>query len=267
LLAAEGIRAESRSIEDLDAWDLVARAVSHFWKLNAAESETAIGILRAAVERYPNYAPAHSMLAFALLVSAHVGWMPGKADRVLVTRLAHRAAELDDHDPWAHMALGYLSFTERETEEAVRHFQEALDLNPNFAAAHGYIGWALVFDARSEEALRHFDQAMRMSPRDPLNGFFYAGVSAAHYFAGRYAEAIKAGRQAVQLRPGILGGYRILAASLAQAGQLEEARAAMAHLRQVHPTISVQWITQSVPYTPAAMEKFLEGLRKAGLPD
>ncbi len=69
LLAAEGLRTEMRSIDDLDAWDLVARALSHFWKLTAAESEAAIAILRQAVQRYPNYAPAHSMLAFALLVS------------------------------------------------------------------------------------------------------------------------------------------------------------------------------------------------------
>ena len=71
--------------------------------------------------------------------------------------LAHRAAELDDNDPWAHMALGYLAFTDRQTDEAVRHFQAALDLNPNFAAAYGYIGWALVLDGQSEEALRHFE--------------------------------------------------------------------------------------------------------------
>src|SRR6266446_2455356 len=76
LLAAEGIRTETRSINDLNAWDLVARALSHFWKLTAAESETAITILRKAVQRYPNYAAAHSMLAFALLVSGHVGWIP-----------------------------------------------------------------------------------------------------------------------------------------------------------------------------------------------
>ena len=47
LLAAEGIRAERRSVDDLNAWDLVARALSHFWKLTAAESETAITILAA----------------------------------------------------------------------------------------------------------------------------------------------------------------------------------------------------------------------------
>ena len=73
LLAAEASRVEMRSTGDLDAWDLVARALSHFWKLTAADSETAISILRQAVQRHPNYAPAHSILAFALLASAYVG--------------------------------------------------------------------------------------------------------------------------------------------------------------------------------------------------
>jgi adenylate cyclase len=265
LLAAEGTRTETRSIDDLNAWDLVARALSHFWKLTAAESDTAISILCQAVERYPNYAPAHSMLAFALLVATHVGWIPGGGDREFATRLAHRAAELDDSDPWAQMALGYLALTRRKTDEAVRRFHAALELNPNFAAAQGYIGWALVFDGQSEEALRRFEQAMRMSPRDPLNGFFSAGVGAAHYFAGRYTEAIKWGRLAVQLRPGILGGHRILIASLAQAGQMEEAKAALNTLRQLHPDVSLAWIREWVPYTAKPMESFLDGLRKAGL--
>lgn len=265
LLAAEGIRTEQRSIADLTAWDLVARALSHFWKLTATESETAITILREAVQRYPDYAPGHNMLAFSLLVSGHVGWIPDGGERDKAAYHARKAVELDENDPWAHMAIGYLAFTGHRTDDAVRHFQAAIDLNPNFAAAHGYVGWALVFDGRSEEALRCFDQAMRMSPRDPLNGFFSAGISAAHYFAGRYSEAVKWGRQAVQLRPGILGGYRILCASLALAGDLEEARVVLSQLRQLHPSVSIAWIERNVPYTSDPMNKFLEGLRKAGL--
>jgi Flp pilus assembly protein TadD len=140
-------------------------------------------------------------------------------------------------------------------------------LNPNFAAAYGYLGWALAFDGQSEEALPRFNQAMRMSPCDPLNSFFSGGKSAAHYLAGRYSEAVKWGRQAEQLRPGNLGGHRILCASLAQAGLIEEAKSAISHLRVLHPTLSVAWIKQSVPYTPAPMAHFLEGLRKAELPE
>ena len=74
LLEAEGIRSQSRSPEDLDAWDMVIQANSLFWRLTKSEVEAAIAMLKRAIERYPDYAPAHSMLAFALLVSRLLGW-------------------------------------------------------------------------------------------------------------------------------------------------------------------------------------------------
>src|SRR5260221_4937664 len=205
------------------------------------------------------------MLSFSLLVSTHVGWMPIGSNREVAADLAQRAVELDESDPWAYMALGYLAFVARQTDQAIRRFRTAIDLNPNFAAAYGYVGWALTFDGQSADALTNLQQAIRMSPRDPLNGFFFAGVSAAHYLAGRYTEAVDWARQAVQLRPGIIGGHRILCASLAQAGLIDEAKTAMSRLRQLHPEISIAWIQESVPYTREPMTQFLEGLRKAGL--
>lgn len=265
LLAAEGLRTESRSTNDLDAWDLVARALSHFWKLTAPDSAAAISILRQAAQRHPNYAPAHSMLAFAILASTYVGWIPPGTDREFAAQVARRAAELDDSDPWAHLALGYFEFTGRHTDEAIRHFGTALDLNPNFAAAAGSIGFALALDGQSEDAIRHFEQALRMSPRDPFNSFFFVGIAAAHYLAGRYAEAIKWARQAVQLRPGYIGAHRILCASLAQAGQTDDVREAMKTLRSLASDISLAKMRQSVPYTDGPMEKFLDGMRKAGV--
>jgi adenylate cyclase len=265
LLAAEGMRTESRSTEDLDAWDMVARSVSHFWKLTAPESTKAITMLRDAVKRHPNYAPAHSMLAFALFIAGFVGWKPSGTDREFAAGLARRAAEIDDNDPWAHMALGYFEFTGRNTEQAVHHFKAALDLNPNFAAAEGSIGFALALDGQSEEAIIHLDQAIRLSPRDPFNSLFFVGVAAAHYLARRYTEAIKWARQAVQLRPSDMRAHRILCASLAQAGQLDEAKAVLATLRQLQPNISIAGIQEAVPYTAAPMKHFIEGMRKAGL--
>ena len=243
----------------------MARALSHFWKLTETESRIAITILRQATQDHPNYAPAHSMLAFSLLVSTHVGWIPSADEREPAARFARRAMELDESDPWAYMALGYLAFAGRKTDEAIRQFRAALDLNPNFSAAHAYTGWALAFDGQSEEALQHFDQSMKMSPRDPFNSLVFGGISAAHYMAGRYSEAVKYGRQGVELRPGLISAHRILCASLAQAGQIEEAKAVMTTLRQLHPAMTIAWIKASVPYTAEPMAKFLEGLRKAGL--
>src|SRR5450830_416114 len=103
LLEAEGIRSQSRSPEDLGAWDMLIQANSLFWRLTKADSQAAIAILKQAVARYPSYAPAHSMLAFVLLMSRQVGWSVEEQ----AAALAARAAALDDNDPWAHLALGY----------------------------------------------------------------------------------------------------------------------------------------------------------------
>jgi TolB-like protein/Tfp pilus assembly protein PilF len=265
LMEAESVHSQGRSPENLAAWDLVMRAVARFWRMTTAESEAAIDMLRLAVQRYPNYAPAQSMLSFALLVSDLVGWAPAGKPYQLAANLAHRAAELDDEDPWAHLALGYLAFTARQTDDAVREFQRALDLNPNFATAYGYLGWAVVFDGRHEEAIGYFQQAFRMSPHDPLIAFFYAGMCAAHYFARRFDEAVEWGRKSIQQRPAFIPGHRILCASLAQAGRTEELRVAMARVHELQPNISIAWLEEHVPYTPRAIAHYLDGMRKAGV--
>jgi TolB-like protein len=267
LVAAEGLRAQRRSTADLNAWDLVARGLAHFWKLTSSESDTAIAILREAVHRFPDYAPAHSMLAFALLAAGFVGWIPPAADRHYAAQLARRALELDDDDPWSHFALGYVAFTGRHTDEALMHYDAALDLNPNFAAAAGSAGFALALDGRSDEAIIRLEAALRMSPRDPFASFFYIGVAAAHYVAQRYDEASRWARQALQLRPGYLGAHRVLCASLAMAGRTKEASAALAALREWQPDVSMAWVERSVLYTPRQLPHFLDGMRKAGVRD
>jgi adenylate cyclase len=265
LLEAEGIRSQNRSPEDLGAWDMVIHANSLFWRLTKNEGEAAIAILKKAVERYPDYAPAHSMLAFAMLVSRLLGWTLVAPQVKEAVTLAKRAAELDDSDPWAHVALGYGAHMMRRTEDAQREYQRAIDLNPNFAAAHGYLGFTIAMAGRSDEAIVYLKQAMRMSPQDPQNAVFNNALAVAHYLAGRYTEAVRFSGKAVQQRDGMTSAHRLHIASLAQAGQVEEARMALQRLRELQPNISIAWCEQYVPYTPDQMPKFLEGLRKAGL--
>jgi TolB-like protein/class 3 adenylate cyclase/Flp pilus assembly protein TadD len=265
LLEAEGVRSQSRSTEDLGAWDMVMQANSRFWRLTKTEGEAAIAMLKQAVERYPEYAPAHSMLAFAMMVSRLLGWTLIAPQVKEAATLAARAAELDDSDPWAHLALGYAAHTMRRTDDAAQEYQRAIDLNPNFAAAYGYLGLTFALAGRSDQAIAHLEQATRMSPHDPQNAIFNMALAVAHYLAGRYTEAITFGRKAVQQRDGITAGHRIYVASLAEAGQLEQARRALQHLRELQPNISVAWCEQYVPYPPGPMAKFLDGLRKAGL--
>ncbi|MEM8836779.1 MAG: winged helix-turn-helix domain-containing tetratricopeptide repeat protein [Pseudomonadota bacterium] len=265
LVAAEQIRTENRSADDLGAWGLVMRAVGHYGRMTRADTEKAIEVLRSAVEQYPDYGPANSLLAFAIMVSGHVGWTPESREYEYAAKLARRALEIDHDDPWAHMALGYVAFIERKTAEGVREFSRAIDLNPNFATAYGYLGWCLVFDGQSEEAIGNFEEALRMSPYDPLKAFFYSGTGVAHYYAERYEEAEEWARRAIRERPEFAAAHRILVATLGQNGTPEAIDEAMEKIRDAQPNISISWVEEHVPYTLRAMPHFIDGLRKAGL--
>ncbi len=266
LLAAEGVRALSRAADDLGAWELVARAQMHFWRMTRQDYEAAIIPLERAVEAYPDYAPARSLLGFCFVFAAHMGW----ADRrhVLQSGRQHavRAINLDDRDPWGHIALGYWAMMERRTEESIAAFSRAVDLNPNSAAAHSHLSRGFAFAGRDREAISHGQDAIRLSPLDPEMALFLGAIAVAHYAAGRYADAAKYTTQALRLRPGFQGAQRLRCASLAQAGRLDEARSLLAAVRREQPQLSIEWIKANVPYqTPQLLEDFLKGMRKAGL--
>lgn len=266
LLAAEGVRALSRSADDLGAWELVARAQTHFWRMTRQDYEAAIKPLKWAIEAYPDYAPAHSLLGFCLVFAAHMGW--ADRDQVLPPGRQHatRAIALDDRDPWGHIALGYWAMMERRTEESVAAFRRAVNLNPNSAAAHSHLSRGYAFAGQDREAIEHGQDAIRLSPLDPEMALFLGAIAVAHYAAGRFADAAEYTTQALRLRPGFQGAQRLRCASLAQAGQLVEARAFLAKVRCEQTRLSIEWVRANVPYqTPQLLEQYLEGMRKAGL--
>jgi hypothetical protein len=65
----------------------------------------------------------------------------------------------------------------------------------------------------------------------------------------------------LQQRDGLIAAHRH--SSLAQAGQMDDARASLQRLRELQPNTSTAWVDKYVPYTPGSMIKFLAGLRKA----
>jgi TolB-like protein/cytochrome c-type biogenesis protein CcmH/NrfG len=266
LLAAEGIRAFSRSADDLGAWELVARAQTHVWRLTREDNQAATAALERAVALYPDYAPARGLLGYCLVFAAHNGWID--RDQGLRAGRDHiaRAVALDDCDAWAQIALGYLCMMERRTEESLAAFRRAVNLNPSSAAAHGYLSHGLAFSGHDREAIAHSEEAMRLSPLDPEMAMFLGATAVAHYLAGRFPEALQYSSELLRLRPGFHGAQRLRCASLAQLGRLDEARDVLTALQREHPELSIAWIKASVPYqTSELMERFLDGMRKAGL--
>src|SRR5437868_5717662 len=75
VLAAEGIRASTLSAQDLGAWEQVARARSHDWRVNCDDNRAAIEALQQTVDTWPDYEPARSRLGFCLVLAAHNRWV------------------------------------------------------------------------------------------------------------------------------------------------------------------------------------------------
>jgi TolB-like protein len=253
LLAAEGVRTLAQSADDLGAWELVARAQTHFWRLTREDCAAA-------------YPPARGLLGFCQVFSAHMGWSDREQSLLPGRQQAVRAIALDDRHPWGHIALAYSAMMERHTEDAIAAFRRAVSLNPNSAAAHSHLSRGLAFAGRDRDAIEHGEAAIRLSPLDPEMALFLGAIAVAHYAAGRYAETIERSLEAQRLRPGFQGSRRLLCASLAQAGRIEEARSLLATIKREQPELSLIWVRDNVPYqTPELMERYLEGFRKAGL--
>jgi TolB-like protein len=266
VLAAEGVRASTRSARDLGAWEQVARALTHVWRLNSDDNRAAIAGLQRTVDVWPDYEPARSLLGFCLVFAAHNGWIDPGEGMTRGREHTLRAIELDSWTTWGQIALGYLRMMEKRTGEAIAAFETAVRLNPSSAAAHCYLSRGLAFSGRDREAIEHAETAIRLSPLVPEMAQVYGCLAVAHYTAGRYDQTLHYTGEVLRLRPGFQGAVRLRCAALAQLGMIEEARKYLEHVRIGQPQLTLQWIRESVPYqTPALMDHFLDGMRKAGV--
>jgi TolB-like protein len=266
LYAAENFRAQRKAPESLDAWDLVMRALSHFWRVTREDNAVAQRLLEQAIAVDPGYAQPHAVLAVSHTFGAHMGWEDTAAAVAVAQRAGVAAVRADGDDAWAHLALATAHSYSRRLDDALAEFETALRLKSSFPLAQGYYGLVLAWVGRWQEGAEAARRAMRLSPRDPFSAI-YSGVAAYAEFVGRnYQESMRLAREATRQRMDFVGGYRVLAAAAAMAGEMELAGAALRELRRAHPDVSLAWIARELPLPDEAeVRHFLEALRRAGL--
>jgi tetratricopeptide (TPR) repeat protein len=266
LYAAENFRASRMPPDSMDAWDLVMRALSHFWRVTRQDNIVAQALLEKAIAIGPNYGRALGVLAMSHLFCAHMGWEEIATVAPIVERAALAAIAADSEDPWAHLALGCVHLYKRRFDDSLASFETALRLNPSFSLALGYYGLTLSYCGRWEDGALAAKRALRLSPRDPFSGVYY-GIAGYAQFVGRnYDEAMRLARQGIRQRADFVGAHRVLTAAAGMSGQADTAKAALRELRRVQPNISLAWIASQIPTKRDAERKhYLEAFRRAGL--
>jgi tetratricopeptide (TPR) repeat protein len=171
------------------------------------------------------------------------------------------------------MFLGLIDMMTNRAVEGIAECEHALALDRNLAEAHALIGLGKIYAGRPEETEGHIAEAFRLSPRDTMAYTFMNMAGLAKFQLGSYDQAVAWFRRALEANRNYPLAFFYLAAALAQLGRLDEARSAVKAGLALNPAFTVSraradWTAVSDdPTHLAGVERVLEGLRKAGVPE
>jgi TolB-like protein/cytochrome c-type biogenesis protein CcmH/NrfG len=266
LYAAENFRAQRKAPDSMDAWDLVMRALSHYWRITRQDNMVAQALLEKAINIDPQYGQALGVLGSSHTFGAHMGWEDMAKAVATAERAALAAIHADSEDAWAHSALASVYLHTRRFDDCLAEFELALRLNPSFSSARGYYGVALAYCGRWQEGDRAARHALRLSPRDPFAAIYYGVTSYCQFVGGNYEQAIGLAREALRLRPDFVGAHRVLTAAAAMTKQRELAAASLEALLRVQPNLSLAWLASEMPFKcESERDHYLGAFRLAGL--
>jgi adenylate cyclase len=262
-------RAVRKEQQNLDAWDCICRGRWCDQKFTKEDNAQARSFYERATELDPTFADAFASLALTYVYDVAYDWAADRAQSIdKANRLAEKSLRLDDRNPQARAALGHASGLAGQREQMIESFERAVELNPNDARSHGGLGFALSYTGRPDDAIAHLEQAMRLSPQASEMFLWLASMGWAHFSGGRYEEAVSWLERSRQNSPGFPLTYRGLAAAYAQLGRLEEARTALREDLRLVPDESISSIKAQIPVADLDfLERYFDGLRKAGLKD
>jgi TolB-like protein/Tfp pilus assembly protein PilF len=267
---AEAQRVLNKPTESLDAYDCVLRALPLFNTFDPARLHEAGAFLDRALELDPDYAQAHAYKAWLyVLLIAEARSKDVRPDAALGREHALRAVQCDPNDAYVLAVAGHVhSLLHRKPEVGAQLFDRAIELNENSAFAWGMSGLTYCYLNKTHEAQERFARAMRLSPYDPMIHFWIAGEGLADFLAGRYPEALVWLHKSRHVNHRFIAGMRHLITCLAHAGQLDEARKLAHELLRMEPGFKVSTLESWYPLQPKEnLERYVAGLRQAGLPD
>jgi TolB-like protein len=170
-------------------YDLVLSAQANHYRILSSANAEARQLLDKAMEIDPDNARCHSLMGAVDLLDYTSGWTP-TPENTLGQALRHgrRSIQLDNSDSLAHARLGETLIHYRKLKESRRHFEKALELNPNDSESRALYSIYLVAADNPERALAELETVRKI---DPYERVWYPWLRGeALFFNGQYEEAI-----------------------------------------------------------------------------
>lgn len=142
----------------------------------------------------------------------------GKVDEAIIHY--NEALELDPNYSEAHYNLGNALLRLGRVDEAIAHYQKALETNPNNLPAHYNLAGVLGQSGRMDAAIDHYNKILE---RDPNHAAAHNNLGVALGRVGRVDEAVAHYLKALELNPGNAEAHYNLGNTLLQTGRMDEA--------------------------------------------
>jgi tetratricopeptide (TPR) repeat protein len=134
---------------------------------------------------------------------------------------------------YAFLQKGIAFYNQKNYEEALVAFEQAIQLDPKGNFAWYCKGVALNNLGRHEEAIKTNETAIQLNPKD-ATAWHHKGVALS--YLGRHEEAIKAYETAIQLDPKDAEAWHNKGSALSLLGRHEEALAAFKKVEELDPS-------------------------------
>ena len=266
---AEIARVRRKPTESLDAYDCYMRGLAalHLWAREA--SEEALHFFKRGIQLDPKFASAYGMAARCYTLRKAGGWMVDRdQEEEDAVNLALKAAELGKGDAVALGSAGFaLGYIAGRHEQAELLTDRALELNPNYAWGWFFSAWIKLTSGKLEVAIEHATRALQLNPNDPHAFSMHLAIAEAHFFAGRYAEAVRIAEAASRSQPDRFAKLALIAASYSHLGEVEKARPLVSRLLELEPWLNLRNLRHRFPIRfDADFRRWADGLEAAGLP-
>jgi adenylate cyclase len=256
-------RSESQSPRDHRAYGLVLRGQHLLLRFTRPATAHARRLFDEAMDVTPSYGRAHSSVSRTHNLDWRYSWSadPDKSLDTAVA-LARRAVQLDGFDARGFAELGFANLYKKRHDESLADYGRAMALNPNDADIIAEYADALVYAGKPAKSVELLEKAMRLNPYYPDWYLWY--LADAYCTMERHEDVIAT----VNRMQNPDEGRRMLAASYAHLGMMAEAQAEAAEVMRLHPEFTIGRWRLRPPYRDSAiLERYIEGLRRAGLPD
>ncbi|MBV8472834.1 MAG: adenylate/guanylate cyclase domain-containing protein [Hyphomicrobiales bacterium] len=266
LRQAEVERVKRKRPENLDAYDLLLRALPDVYPAMPDRAAKALPLLESALDLESDYAAAHGFAAWCHEI-LFVRGGAHEENRLSGIRHAHAALEYGRDDATA-LALGgfVMGLVGHDRQAARRAFEAALELSPScgFAFIFGSVVMATGGDA--DRGVEWGERAVRLSPVDPASYGPYFAITLGHIQRGDGEAAAEAARKCFQANPNWSYGHMLLAATHALLGRTDDAASAAKRVLELEPGYSISGMCRAVALHPSIAEPLSGALRRAGLP-